>query len=84
MRLVKRDRKEINYLGYLKKSRNQLLLEDFMNNGSDCMEIVDYNHSNIKSCFNSISKSIIRFGFKDIKCVTRKGKVYLIRISAFL
>ena len=70
---------KIEDTNYFKKTKNLMLLEEFIASNEKCCEVVDYDHIDAKSCYWSIKSSIKRFGFGKIIVTTEKGRVFLIR-----
>lgn len=70
---------KIDNLRHYDKTQNQRILEEFVESNMVYAELVGYPHNSAKSCYNSISQSIHRYGIHGVKCATRKNKVYLIK-----
>lgn len=77
MKLVKCDMNEVK--GYYKKTRNQEILEEFVESGLECAKVEEWTNKTANSCANSINYSIKRFGYNNIKAFVRNGIVYLIK-----
>lgn len=67
--------KEIN--GY-KRSANNILLEDFLNSGLTCAEVVDFTTKTAYYCAQSLRNSIKRYKMPGVIAITRGGKPYLV------
>lgn len=55
------------------------VLEEFVASGEKCVEIVDYPHKTVKSCYETYCKAIKRYHVNNVEICTRKGRVFLIR-----
>lgn len=80
MKLVKADINKIQPNIY-KKSNNLKLLEDFINSGEDCMEVVDYTHKKPSGCVWSLNNSIRRYSLGGIRSICRDKRVYLVKVN---
>lgn len=78
MELVKIDRNSIKR-GCYKRSKNQKLLEEFVNSKMDCAEVKDFKQKNSKSCCNSLNISIKRYHMTGVRAIHRKNRVFLIK-----
>ena len=78
MKLVPYDKTKLSKGGYA-PTANYTILIGFIESGLDCVQIEDYPHKSIDSCQASISCSIKHFRMNQIRCIRRKGKLYLIR-----
>ena len=61
--------------------KNQEILEEFMNSDMECAEVMGYTNKTASSCANSLNGSIKRFGYHGVKAVSKKDKVYLIKVK---
>lgn len=80
MKMIPCDIKEFMKGGY-KKTSNLEILEEFASSECECVKIEDYPHKDAYVCASSLKGSIRRFGMTGIDCVSRNGKVFLIRHS---
>lgn len=79
MKLVPYDRKK---LPKSRLYRNMDLIKGFMESKNDCVKIEDYSHCSVASCQASFCKAIKNLGLEHtVRCVSRKGEVYLIKID---
>lgn len=78
MRLVPVDRKEIERPAY-HKTDNLLLLEEFIRSGHPACLIEGYTQKDNFIAAGSFRGSIKRFNLHGVDCISRNGKVYLIR-----
>lgn len=62
------------------RTKNEKLLEEFVNSDMEIAEVKDYTNKDAKSCSNSLNLSIKRFHMTGIKSIIRNGKVYLIKV----
>ena len=79
MKLVSCNIDEIKGMGFYKKSQNYRILSEFINGGLDCTEVVEYTNRTAGQCATSLNNSIKRYHMGNIRAISRKGKVYLIR-----
>ena len=59
-------------------TKNLSLIEEFLFMDIPAAEIDVSEYKNATVASNCIKKSLERFGYRSVKVVTRKGKVYLI------
>lgn len=78
MWITEYDKSKLPSRGF-KMCKLQGILEEFINSDFDCVKIEGWDYKNIKSCAGSFSNSIKRFGFRNVRVVTRKGEVFLIK-----
>lgn len=78
MRLVAYNKKDLGYRGY-KKTKNQVIIDEFIESGLDCAKLEGWTNKDAGSCATSINISIKRFKKTGIRCISMKGEVYLIR-----
>jgi hypothetical protein len=76
MKLVPSD---VKNLGFYKKSSNYELLKEFMDSGLKCAELEDFPHSSAAACMSSLRGSIKRYRLFNVRVLTRKGHVFLVR-----
>lgn len=65
--------------GWYKRSDNQKLLEEFANSDLDCAEVKDFTQKNSLTCSSSLNLSARRYGILNVRAISRKGRVFLIR-----
>lgn len=80
MKLVKADINKVQPNLY-KKSNNLKLLEEFINSGEDCMEVVDYTHKKTSGCVWSLNNSIRIYSLGGIRAICRDKRVYLVKLN---
>ena len=78
MELIKCDKNSIVKI-YYKKTKNQKLLEEFINSNMDCAEVKNFEQKNAKNCCCSLNISIKRFHITGIHAIQRKNRVFLIK-----
>lgn len=78
MRLIPYDLQKIQKNAY-KKSDNLLLLEEFRDSGMKCAKVEGFTQKTAGYCATSLNASIKRYKMFNIRAMTRKGKVYLVR-----
>jgi hypothetical protein len=83
MKFIPADVTKLNLKGYA-KTDNLALLEAFADSGHACVKIVNFHHSDAKSCAASLKNSINRFKFGSIKVIIRQNEVYLIDVTKTL
>jgi hypothetical protein len=66
--------KENGRYGYLHE-----ILDEFCNSGEDCVKLEGWTHKDTDSCQSAFRTAIIRYNKQGVKCVARKGEVYLIK-----
>lgn len=64
-----------------KRTKNEKILEEFVNSDMEIAEVKEYTNKDAKSCSNSLNISIKRFHMTGIKSILRNEKVYLIKIN---
>lgn len=77
MKMVPYNRKEIPAAQHYKSTKNLKVLEEFMNSGADCVQLVDHGYANAKSCYSALRVSAIRFGFAGVQVIIRGEDVFL-------
>lgn len=80
MKLVPYEKKYLQVNTY-KQTKNGELLEEFVNSGLDAARVDGWTNATPYSAANSFNRSIERFKFTNIRAITRKGEVYLIRTT---
>lgn len=64
-----------------KKSKNEELLDEFINSGQECAEIKSFECTNARTCAASFRNSIRRFSkTHSIKVVQNGSRVFLVRV----
>lgn len=80
MRLVPYDKKKLKDVNF-KPTRNYEMLTEFVNGDNDCVKLEGWEHSNAYGCQASFTASIRHFKIGGVKCIVRKGEVYLIKTT---
>lgn len=62
-----------------KRCKNQEILEEFQNSEYDCVKVKAWNHNSAYACTTSLNMSIKRYKIMNIRAITRKGEVFLIK-----
>lgn len=62
------------------KTKNRLILEEFISSDCECCEVVDYELEHAFSVAGSLNRSIKTYRFSGIKAFTTAGRVYLIKL----
>jgi hypothetical protein len=78
MRLIPYDVHKLK--GGYKRTRNYEVLKEFADSDLDCAKLVEFTQASAHICANSLNKSALRFKMYNIKAITRKGEVYLIKV----
>ena len=78
MRLIPYDLKKVKP-GMYKKSENLLILEEFQDSGLECARLEGFTQAKARYCASSLNMSIKRYKISNVRAITRKGKVYLIK-----
>ena len=81
MRMVACNLNEIESKGVYKKSDNFKILNEFAESEHTCVMIEDYTQKNAMCCAASLNTSIKRYHMTGIRAISRKDKVYLIRVN---
>ena len=79
MELVRCSSVEIKNEHLYKKTKNQMLLEDFLASDMDVAFVKNYPHKNAKSCYWSLKQSAKKFGIHGVDFMIRGQRVYIIR-----
>ena len=80
MRLTPVKFEEINQR-YYKIARTQAMLEEFLKMDADAVKIEGHNYKTPYQGAQSIRRSAKRFGMENIKVVSCKNEIYLIKIN---
>ena len=78
MTLVPYEKSKVGYAMY-KMSKNQKLLNEFVESGLDCAQVNGFTTQDATTCAASLNASIKRFKIAGIRAISRKGCVYLVR-----
>lgn len=70
---------DVEKIRYYKPSKNQKILEEFIESGLDCVKLKDWNHKNARSLQSTLYSSKRRFHINNVAIVIRKGGVFLVR-----
>lgn len=79
MKIVPFNKKEIRDLNRYRHTKNQKILQDFIDSGLDCVKIEDYPHKSASVCCGVLRKSAERFHMNNIEILYRGEDVYLVR-----
>ena len=63
-----------------KPTKNQALIEEFINKDWEAARVCDYTHKDANSCAWSINAAIKRFRKTGIKAIVRNNDVFLIKL----
>jgi hypothetical protein len=80
MKLIPYDIRKIDPNKY-KKSKNYLLLTDFMESDMDCAKVENYTQKCARHCSTSLNISIKRYRMGGIRSIVRDGEVFLIKVK---
>lgn len=79
MKIVPYDREKLLFQRHYKRTKNLQILEEFMDSDEKCVQLIDYEQCNAKSCQSSFQHSIQNFGFVGVRVVTRGDNVFLVK-----
>lgn len=77
MKLVPTNREKLGHL--YKMSKNQKILQEFIDSGEDCVELIDHGHASARNCQTCLCASRRKFGFDNVGIAMRGDKIYLYR-----
>ena len=78
MKLIPYDKSKLRHTGYV-KTKNYLILKEFIDSGLDCAKVEGWKHKNTHSIQWSLQASIKRYKLDGIKCIVVDGEVFLIK-----
>lgn len=76
MKIVPADESKV--LKNYKRCKNQKILEEFVDSGLKCVEVLGWKQKNAYQCAASFNRSIKRFKLYNIQAISTNGRVYLI------
>lgn len=79
MELVQYNKDLLVGKGWYRKTKNQKLLDDFINSGFICAEVKDFTNMKARYCHSSLLNTIKKFGYNGIRVMTVDERVFLIR-----
>lgn len=79
MTLIPYNKNDIEHFGSFKKTKMQIILEEFVDSNMDCAEVRDFTHKTAGSCANSLNASAKRFKLLSVQAISRNGRVFLIK-----
>lgn len=79
MTLIPYNKNDIEEFGGFKKTKNQKILEEFVNSNMDCAEVKEFTQKDSHGCAASLNISIKRFKLLNIHAISRGGRVFLIK-----
>lgn len=82
MIMVPYDLKKIEKVDGYKKSNNQKIIEEFLATGLNCVRVEGWTQKTALSCAGSLNRSIKKYKMTGARSISRKGEVFLIRLSA--
>lgn len=59
-------------------TKNYGILQEFVNSGLDCVEVVNHHYSNVASARGTLQRSAKRYGF-NIRFIQEKGRLFMIK-----
>lgn len=80
MNLVKWDVKNIDNTCY-SKTKNQLILEEFINSGMECAKVEGFTQPEAHHCAGSLNNTIRNSKMHGVKAISRKGEVFLLKVK---
>lgn len=73
---------DANKIGcYHKKTKLLKILDEFRDSDYDCVKVENYDHKDAYSCTASLSCSIKRYHYDNIRAVTCRGEVFLVKVQ---
>lgn len=63
------------------RSDNYKILKEFTESGMQCAEIRGYTQKLARYCQYSLTCSIRRYRFQNVKSIRREDRVYLVRLT---
>lgn len=82
MKLMPYDLTKVSNSNGYKHTKNQKILEEFVESGLDCVKVEDWTQKTARGCASSFNTSIGVYKMTGIKAISRKGEVFLIKTSA--
>ncbi len=79
MTLIPYNKNDIEQIGSYKKTKNQKIVEEFINSNMDCAEVKEFTHKTGHSCANALNTAIKRFRLSSVHAICRNGRVFLIK-----
>lgn len=71
---------EISKLGSIKGySNNRALLQEFVESDLDCVKVEGFTQKEARYCASSLSNSVKRYRIANVKVITRKNEVFLVK-----
>ena len=81
MKLVPYDLKKIDNANGYKKSKNQKIIEAFLESDLDCAKIEEWTQKSAVGCAGSLNRSIEKYNMTGARAISRNKDVFLIRTS---
>lgn len=81
MKLIPYDKEKLGEIGWYKTPKNLAIIEKFIASGLDCAELTEHGHKKATYCQWCIYSTLKRFKINTVKVITRKERVFLIRID---
>lgn len=82
MKMVPYDYRKLGGICGFRKTKNEKILNEFLESGNDCVEIVGYTNKDAKSCQGSINLYIRKHNMQtQVYAICRRGHVFLVRID---
>jgi hypothetical protein len=82
MEMVPRDYRKLGRIGIFVKTKNEQILNRFLETGETCVEIVGYTNKDAKSCQGSLNLYIRRHNMQNmVYAIYRKGHIFLVRVD---
>ena len=80
MKLVAYDKKKLKVDGYT-PTANMRFIEEFANSSMDCAKVEGWTQKKAWYCATSLNNTIKRMGKKNIKAISRKNEVFLLKTT---
>lgn len=82
MKMVPYDYQKLGKAYGFRKTKNEKILDEFLESGNDCVELVGYTNKDAKSCQGSINLYIRRHKMQtQVYAIYRRGRVFLVRLD---
>lgn len=65
---------------YFKRTKNQEIIEEFLNSEHACAMIVDHGYKSAKTAQSSLTNSIRHFGYSHVRISIRGDRVFMFKI----
>ena len=82
MKMVPYDYRKLEKAYGFRTTKNERILNEFLESGNTCVELVEYTNKDAKSCQGSINVYIRRHNMQtQVYAIYRRGHVFLVRLD---